>query len=206
MPSTMNFFTSALLMATATALPQIFGGKVDNSMPFLSSGQSDIAKGEVVAPTGTTVWWTPESTAPSATSVQSVDWNKAASSPAVTQPSVPYSNPFTIYTSMTDSRGVITGMPAVITAQPSQAAVATICSGCAEVSSQQASYSSMVASLYSTSSTAVRSNTTMATATSQVASSSASASATFRQSGAGSRNEVVGGAVLAFAGALVALL
>ncbi|EXJ58520.1 hypothetical protein A1O7_05946 [Cladophialophora yegresii CBS 114405] len=36
-----------------------------------------------------------------------------------------YENPFTIYTSMTNSLGVITGMPSVVTSQPTQPAVIT---------------------------------------------------------------------------------
>ncbi len=215
-PSRRNVLAATLVLAsTASALPQ---QKVDTSMPFLS---------EATATASAQQWWTPSASQSqwdwntwSASQPQSTPLALAATSsaPAVvtSQSSAQYSNAFTVYTSMTDSRGVITGMPAVATAQPSQAEVATVCSGCSSVASAEESWSSMVASIYSTSTLAAASaNSTMSSATSATSTassasstSSATSSATFSQStGAASRNIVCsGGAVLAMVGAVAALL
>lgn len=48
-----------------------------------------------------------------------------ASTTEFSWPSSSYDNPFTIYTSLTNSLGVITGMPSVWTSQPTQPAVVT---------------------------------------------------------------------------------
>jgi len=56
----------------------------------------------------------------------SSSWTSSVSvTTSVSWPSSSYDNPFTIYTSMTNSLGVITGMPAVVTSQPTQPAVVT---------------------------------------------------------------------------------
>lgn len=75
------------------------------SSPLLSTvnAASQIPDGQVQAPasapTDSTSWW---ATLPGKTVISSGS----------------YENPFTIYTSMTNSLGVITGMPAVVTSQP----------------------------------------------------------------------------------------
>lgn len=207
--------TVLLLTSTATnALPQPQPqpepqGKVDTAMPFLSS--TTAAAADAWASTTSTQWWTPSSSATAVATPQSSNaWESTPVIPTgnIAETTAPYSNPFTIYTTQTDSRGVITGMPAVVTAQPSQADVATVCSGCSSVLSDEASWSSMVASLYSTSTpaAAVTGNETLATST--VSETSSASRTGFSQStGAASRKEVLsGGAMLALFGAVAAAL
>ncbi|KAK5947059.1 hypothetical protein PMZ80_001205 [Knufia obscura] len=219
-PSRRNVLAATLIIAsTAAALPQ---QKVDTGMPVLS--QATATSAEAWQTSSAQQWWTPSASQSqwdwntwSASQAQSTPVALAVSAPASSAPAVitsqssaPYSNPFTVYTSMTDSRGVITGMPAVATSQPSQADVATVCSGCASVMSAQESWSSMVSSIYSTSTPVPTSaSSTMSSATSASSTgSSASSSPTFEQStGAASRSAVLsGGAVLAMIATVVALL
>lgn len=225
-PSSRNVLTATLILAsTAYALPQ---QNVDSSMPVLSQPTAT-ASVEVWQSSSASAneWWTPEATQSewdwktwSASQVQSTPVAVVATSPvaqalAASESSTPYSNPFTIYTTMTNSLGVITGMPAVVTAQPSEAAVVSVCSGCSSVMSDQASWSSMVASLYTTS-TPVAAAVASSTMSSDVealsaessAASSASSSVTFSQStGAASRSIAISGsAVLAIIGAIAALV
>lgn len=124
--------------------------------------------------------------------------------------SVPYSNPFTIYTTMTNSLGVITGMPAVATSQPSQPAVATACSGCASVLSQQSAWASSVGTLMSSSrpaTTVVAVSSTGSSSTTQASASATTAQPSFAQrTGAASQLAVSGRQVTALLFGAIALL
>ncbi|KIW95267.1 uncharacterized protein Z519_03851 [Cladophialophora bantiana CBS 173.52] len=55
----------------------------------------------------------------------STSWSSSITEEVSSWPTSSYENPFTIYTSMTNSLGVITGMPSVVTSQPTQPAVIT---------------------------------------------------------------------------------
>lgn len=197
--------TVATVLALSTALvgaSPVYSGNVDTAMPVLPDATSWISSA--------TVWWTPDATQ------SEWDWrtwslSSSASSvveatpEATTTSEIPYSNPFTIYTTMTNSLGVITGMPAVDTSQPSQAPKATVCSGCASVESAQASWSSMVSSLYST----VTPTAAAASASSLTPSGTSTASSpNFSQdTNAAARREVLNsGAALAVFGIVAYLL
>ncbi|OAP60700.1 hypothetical protein AYL99_05702 [Fonsecaea erecta] len=91
---------SSLSLAVAILL-QV--ARADISMAAVS----EISDGQPQGPVASTNW------APSTTAEVS-SWSTSS-----------YENPFTIYTTMTNSLGVITGMPAVVTSQPTQPAVVT---------------------------------------------------------------------------------
>ncbi|KAJ9609746.1 hypothetical protein H2200_006074 [Cladophialophora chaetospira] len=55
----------------------------------------------------------------------SSSWWASTTTDSLWQSTSSYENPFTVYTSQTNSLGVITGMPAVVTSQPTQPAVVT---------------------------------------------------------------------------------
>lgn len=130
----------------------------------------------------------PASTWPSGSTSQF--WSSLPGATVPSYPSSSYENPFTIYTTQTNSLGVITGMPSVVTSQP------------AVVTSQPASptlpsYSEHAYENSTTSSTA--SPTTLATSTvvaspSHGENATASASATFQQSTGGAVANKVAGA------------
>ena len=205
-----------LFAVTVLALPQP-QGKTDSSMPFLTPSVTATATATAQPQQSSTIneWeaWSHTASAAIAAASKSLESLASIMTPATT---VPYSNPFTAYTSLTDSRGVITGMPAVATSIPSQAAVVTsiptqasvvtVCSGCASVMSAEASWSSMVSSIYAT--------TSSVTAVSQaVSSASGSGSATkssFVQQAtgnAGMKKEFVGsGVMIGLAGIVAAVL
>lgn len=215
--------TSLAIFTTLVSGSPISSGNVNSAMPFLTA--------ETAYPTSSQVWWTPDASqsqwdwktwspssatstilavsTPSATVlVQSTPSATSAVVVTSSSKSEAYSNPFTIYTTMTNSLGVITGMPAVATSQPSQAAKATECSGCASVKSAQSSWSSMISSMYSTSSPVAAAVSPTSSSSASRATSATSTSAGFSQkTNAASRREVLnGGAALAVFGAVAYLL
>ena len=117
-------------------------------------------------------------------------WSSLPGATVISHPSSSYENPFTIYTTETNSLGVITGMPSVVTSQP------------AVVTSQPATptlphYSGYAYGNSTESSTAPP--TTLATSTVVASAShgehtSATASATFAQSTGGAVANKVAGA------------
>lgn len=235
MSTTSGIFATVLALSTAlVGASPIISGNINTAMPFLSDAPAWTSSAQVWwTPDATQTqsqwdWqtWSQSSVASTpATLVQStpVATSIASSAPVVysswtsaqvvssSASSVPYSNPFTVYTTQTNSAGVITGMPAVVTSQPSEAPKATVCSGCASVLSDQASWSSMVGSLYTTATpVAAAANATESSGSSRTSGSASSTSEGFSQStgtNAASRREVLnGGAVLAIFGAAAYLL
>lgn len=212
MSPTSNTFATILALSTAlVGASPVYSGDINTAMPVLPDATSWVAS--------TTVWWTPDATqsewdwktwSQSSTSVIE-STPEAISTPSTTPAAsswVPYSNPFTIYTTMTNSLGVITGMPAVVTSQPSQAPKATVCSGCASVESAQESWSSMVGSLYSTATTVAANAEASSTGSSRTSATASSTSPGFSQdTNAASRSEVFNsGAALAVFGLAAYLL
>lgn len=221
----MYILATALILSTSLVgaspiVSPVVSGKIDTAMPFLSQATE--------WPTSSQVWWTPDASqsqwdwktwsqssasstvlAVSTSSATAVQSTPIATSTSVVSPT-PYSNPFTIYTTMTNSAGVITGMPAVVTSQPTQAAKATECAGCTSVKSDQASWSSMVSSIYSaeTSKAAAVSVSSSSGPSSASSPSTSTTSAGFSQStNAASRREIFNcGAALAIFGAFACLL
>ena len=84
----------------------------DTTMPVVS----EYPDGQPQAPTATASSPSDFSSSSLTASTTAISWPISSSS---------YDNPFTIYTTMTNSLGVITGMPSVWTSQPSQPAVVT---------------------------------------------------------------------------------
>jgi hypothetical protein len=99
----------AWLSAGAFLLAGVAMASPDTTMNAISQ----LTDGQPQAPATTVSWPSTATTAPTT----AVTWPVTSSEP--------YENPFTIYTSMTNSLGVITGMPAVWTSQPSQPALVT---------------------------------------------------------------------------------
>ena len=111
--------------------------------------------------------------------------------------STPYENPFTIYTTMTNSLGVITGMPAVWTSQPSQPAVVTSQPPSATLPYYSGYYYNTTTSASTSTMTGSYSMSTMTTTTT-TGSSSKSAVPTFAQvTGAAVSSRKVAGAGVA---------
>lgn len=205
-PTTSTLLTAAILFTSSVlALPQ----KVDTNMPVLPSTSQQVWWTNTAAVEEWNQWTVLKTASATATAAVVATGSSAVSSAKATvsaaSNSVPYSNPFTIYTSMTNSLGVITGMPAVVTSQPTQAAVATVCSGCASVLSAQSSWGSMVSSIYSSSVTRVAAVSTSSAAPSQSASATRSS---FQQAstGAAGRTMANSGAAILLVGAVAALL
>lgn len=203
--------TFATILALSTALvgaSPVYSGSIDTSMPVLPDATSWVQSA--------TVWWTPDATQSewdwktwSQSSTSTIQYTPEATTTTTATPQasswVPYSNPFTIYTTMTNSLGVITGMPAVDTSQPSMAPKATECSGCASVESAQESWSKMVSSLYSTATPVVVA--VNATSSKSTSTASATSSGFSQDTNAASRSDIFNsGAALAVFGLAAYLL
>lgn len=139
---------------------------------------SEYSDGQPQAPTGSASSWSPTT---------EVAWSGTSS----------YDNPFTVYTSMTNSLGVITGMPSVVTSQPSQPALVTS----QPPSATLPYYSGYYYNTSTTAPTTLTTSTVLASASNNdgvftTASSSGSAIATFAQvTGAAVSNKMAGAGV-----------
>lgn len=146
------------------------------------TGVSQIWDGQIQAPTSTVAAWASSSLGADPEITTSTTW-------------APYENPFTIYTTQTNSLGVITGHPAVVTSQPE---VVTSQPPSATLPSLSGYYYGNGTTTASSTETTEAQPTTLATSTvtgsgSSGASGSRSATATFAQAtGAGMSSKVVG--------------
>jgi hypothetical protein len=154
---------------------------------------SQISDGQPQAPTAT---W----------SAASESWSSAASE--WTSGTASYENPFTIYTTQTNSLGVITGMPSVWTSQPSQPPLVTSQPVSPTLPTYSGYYYNTTSSSMPTSSALVGTASSMMTSFTTTGSSSSGISPTFAQAtGAAASSRVVGAAFgLVAAGLVFSLL